>query len=316
MEEDGDLAFAKGEVIQVTEADGEWWKGSIGEKSGTFPSNYVKVIDGDVDIKKSIGEDDKGMDSSASEEVEEGMDGSASEVEAESVESSRRESPSGSESESRSPVPTKIEDVGGGSVDTTSDTESLASETSISHSASNASIVSASRSGSRQSQSKEDNVTGDGSKRNKGGGGGGAKTEDAKLNDRINSSKHVASSGLRKQTAPKKGIAASKGRKPHKVAKKTNFTCIATHPNEDGFLRDELVFRKGDILEILRQVERGVYFGRKEGTLKPVGRIPVELCRRRTEINIVSDLSQEEAALKIQALHRGRFVCSPGVFTS
>uniref|UniRef100_F1SDJ6 Intersectin 2 n=1 Tax=Sus scrofa TaxID=9823 RepID=F1SDJ6_PIG len=43
--EPGDLTFAEGEEILVTQKDGEWWTGSIGDRTGIFPSNYVKPKD-------------------------------------------------------------------------------------------------------------------------------------------------------------------------------------------------------------------------------------------------------------------------------
>ncbi|EMP34253.1 Intersectin-2 [Chelonia mydas] len=45
--EPGDLTFAEGEEILVTQKDGEWWTGSIADKTGIFPSNYVKPKDQD-----------------------------------------------------------------------------------------------------------------------------------------------------------------------------------------------------------------------------------------------------------------------------
>ncbi|KAJ1338341.1 SH3 domain-containing YSC84-like protein 1 [Microdochium nivale] len=42
----GDLGFKKGEVITVlkkTTSDNDWWTGSIGTRTGIFPSNYVKL---------------------------------------------------------------------------------------------------------------------------------------------------------------------------------------------------------------------------------------------------------------------------------
>ncbi|XP_048105795.1 intersectin-2a isoform X3 [Alosa alosa] len=38
----GDLAFSVGDTILVTEREGEWWRGCIGDHTGVFPSNYVK----------------------------------------------------------------------------------------------------------------------------------------------------------------------------------------------------------------------------------------------------------------------------------
>uniref|UniRef100_A0A2K6UW41 Intersectin 2 n=1 Tax=Saimiri boliviensis boliviensis TaxID=39432 RepID=A0A2K6UW41_SAIBB len=43
--EPGDLTFTEGEEILVTQKDGEWWTGSIGNRNGIFPSNYVKPKD-------------------------------------------------------------------------------------------------------------------------------------------------------------------------------------------------------------------------------------------------------------------------------
>ena len=40
-EEEGDLAFSLGDVIDVISKDGEWWTGRLGEKEGIFPANYV-----------------------------------------------------------------------------------------------------------------------------------------------------------------------------------------------------------------------------------------------------------------------------------
>ncbi|XP_043841581.1 intersectin-2 isoform X2 [Dromiciops gliroides] len=41
--EPGDLTFTEGEEILVTQKDGEWWTGSIGNRTGIFPSNYVRA---------------------------------------------------------------------------------------------------------------------------------------------------------------------------------------------------------------------------------------------------------------------------------
>ncbi|XP_018588398.2 intersectin-2b isoform X1 [Scleropages formosus] len=40
--EPGDLTFSQGDTILVTEREGEWWRGCIGDRAGVFPSNYVK----------------------------------------------------------------------------------------------------------------------------------------------------------------------------------------------------------------------------------------------------------------------------------
>ncbi|XP_062511538.1 intersectin-1-like [Corticium candelabrum] len=38
----GDLSFKAGDIINVTQMKGEWWTGTIGDRKGIFPSNYVK----------------------------------------------------------------------------------------------------------------------------------------------------------------------------------------------------------------------------------------------------------------------------------
>ncbi|XP_052014640.1 intersectin-1 isoform X4 [Apodemus sylvaticus] len=43
--EQGDLTFQQGDVIVVTKKDGDWWTGTVGDKSGVFPSNYVRLKD-------------------------------------------------------------------------------------------------------------------------------------------------------------------------------------------------------------------------------------------------------------------------------
>uniref|UniRef100_A0A8B9QH80 Intersectin 2 n=1 Tax=Apteryx owenii TaxID=8824 RepID=A0A8B9QH80_APTOW len=43
--EPGDLTFTEGEEILVTQKEGEWWTGSIDDRTGIFPSNYVKPKD-------------------------------------------------------------------------------------------------------------------------------------------------------------------------------------------------------------------------------------------------------------------------------
>ena len=47
---DGDLSFVAGEVIKVTEDLGEWYRGSIGDRTGIFPGNYVQVLDEDIKV--------------------------------------------------------------------------------------------------------------------------------------------------------------------------------------------------------------------------------------------------------------------------
>ncbi|XP_075454596.1 intersectin-2 isoform X2 [Ascaphus truei] len=43
--ETGDLAFNEGDIIQVTQKDGEWWTGNTEDRTGIFPSNYVRPRD-------------------------------------------------------------------------------------------------------------------------------------------------------------------------------------------------------------------------------------------------------------------------------
>ncbi|XP_019392851.1 PREDICTED: intersectin-2 isoform X1 [Crocodylus porosus] len=43
----GDLTFTEGDEILVTQKDGEWWTGSIDDRTGIFPSNYVRPKDQD-----------------------------------------------------------------------------------------------------------------------------------------------------------------------------------------------------------------------------------------------------------------------------
>jgi hypothetical protein len=40
----GDLAFKKGDLIEVEKEEGDWWMGRRGGDSGIFPSNYVEKI--------------------------------------------------------------------------------------------------------------------------------------------------------------------------------------------------------------------------------------------------------------------------------
>lgn len=40
--EPGDLSFLAGEAIMVIKKEGDWWTGTIGLRSGVFPSNYVQ----------------------------------------------------------------------------------------------------------------------------------------------------------------------------------------------------------------------------------------------------------------------------------
>ncbi|KAJ7427584.1 hypothetical protein WISP_05770 [Willisornis vidua] len=46
--EQGDLTFQQGDMILVTKKDGDWWTGTLGDKSGVFPSNYVRLKDAEA----------------------------------------------------------------------------------------------------------------------------------------------------------------------------------------------------------------------------------------------------------------------------
>ena len=43
--EQGDLSFNQGDYITITKKDADWWTGSIGDRTGIFPANYVKKVD-------------------------------------------------------------------------------------------------------------------------------------------------------------------------------------------------------------------------------------------------------------------------------
>ncbi|XP_072321594.1 intersectin-2b isoform X2 [Eucyclogobius newberryi] len=46
--EPGDLTFKEGDLILVSKREGEWSSGSIGDRTGLFPSNYVKPKENDT----------------------------------------------------------------------------------------------------------------------------------------------------------------------------------------------------------------------------------------------------------------------------
>lgn len=50
--EPDDLSFNEGEIIAVTKKDGEWWTGSIGNRTGFFPSNYVEKCEPNINQVK------------------------------------------------------------------------------------------------------------------------------------------------------------------------------------------------------------------------------------------------------------------------
>lgn len=46
--EPGDLTFKEGDMILVSKKEGEWWSGSIGDRTGLFPNNYIKPKENEV----------------------------------------------------------------------------------------------------------------------------------------------------------------------------------------------------------------------------------------------------------------------------
>ena len=46
-DDEDEISFKEGDVIEVTEVDGEWTTGKLADGSeGMFPSNYIKYEDG------------------------------------------------------------------------------------------------------------------------------------------------------------------------------------------------------------------------------------------------------------------------------
>ena len=43
--EAGDLTFSAGEMVMVIKKEGDWWTGTISNRTGMFPSNYVQKAD-------------------------------------------------------------------------------------------------------------------------------------------------------------------------------------------------------------------------------------------------------------------------------
>merc|ERR1719471_282798 len=59
-DEPGDLVFDAGENITVTAKNGDWWTGTIGDRSGVFPFNYVEPApEKIVKVKKEKSKKDK-----------------------------------------------------------------------------------------------------------------------------------------------------------------------------------------------------------------------------------------------------------------
>ena len=48
-QEDGELEFKRGDIIQVVERDDpNWWRGKLANKEGMFPSNYVAAHEWEI----------------------------------------------------------------------------------------------------------------------------------------------------------------------------------------------------------------------------------------------------------------------------
>jgi hypothetical protein len=52
--EAGDLSFQQGEVVLVVKREGDWWTGTIGDRQGIFPSNYVQKAQTEVSTGLSV----------------------------------------------------------------------------------------------------------------------------------------------------------------------------------------------------------------------------------------------------------------------
>lgn len=50
-----ELCFKKGDIITVTQREeGGWWEGTLGDKTGWFPSNYVKEYKASLPLSETI----------------------------------------------------------------------------------------------------------------------------------------------------------------------------------------------------------------------------------------------------------------------
>ena len=38
-----ELPFAKGDILEILEQDGDWWEAKLNGKTGSIPANYVKL---------------------------------------------------------------------------------------------------------------------------------------------------------------------------------------------------------------------------------------------------------------------------------
>jgi hypothetical protein len=64
-ENDDHLSFKVGDLINVLEErEGGWWKGSLGEKEGLFPANYVEYLaeEGQEEEEEEVEEEEMGLE--------------------------------------------------------------------------------------------------------------------------------------------------------------------------------------------------------------------------------------------------------------
>ncbi|ALC39426.1 Dap160 [Drosophila busckii] len=81
--EDGDLSFGAGEMVMVIKKEGEWWTGTIGNRTGMFPSNYVQKADvgGTAAVSTSASATEASSAAAAvTETVDQGMRAKRSEI--------------------------------------------------------------------------------------------------------------------------------------------------------------------------------------------------------------------------------------------
>lgn len=52
--EQGDLSFQQGDIVMVTRKEGDWWTGMVANKTGVFPSNYVKPRDSASEVDEQV----------------------------------------------------------------------------------------------------------------------------------------------------------------------------------------------------------------------------------------------------------------------
>ncbi|XP_037960545.1 intersectin-1 isoform X2 [Teleopsis dalmanni] len=74
----GDLTFGAGEMVMVTKKEGDWWTGTVGNRTGIFPWNYVQKAD--VGTTGTAAVTDTPIDSTApyQEQTDNNVNGNAS----------------------------------------------------------------------------------------------------------------------------------------------------------------------------------------------------------------------------------------------